>query len=106
MEGGLQAGMAACIGRAGQGCNMTDWTEAIGMLAGVLTTMTIMPQVVQTWSSGSARDFSLRMLLVLVTGVGLWLAYGLLSGSMPMILANTVTLLLASCILSVQLRRG
>ncbi len=85
---------------------MTEWTEAIGMLAGVLTTMAFVPQVVQTWNSGSARDFSLRMLLMFVTGVGLWLAYGLLSGSMPMILANTVTLLLASYILSVKLRRG
>lgn len=85
---------------------MTNWTEAIGMLAGLLTTMAFAPQAVQTWNSGSARDFNLRMLLMFVTGVGLWLAYGLLSGSVPMILANMVTLLLASYILSVKLRRG
>ena len=64
---------------------MTDWTETIGMLAGLLTTMAFAPQVVQTWNSGSARDFSLWMLLMFAAGAGL---------------------LLASCILSVKLRRG
>ena len=84
---------------------MTKWTKATGMRASLLATMAFVPQVAQTWNSGSARDFSLRMLMF-VAGVGLWLAYGLMSGSMPMILANTVTLLLASCIPSVKLRRG
>ncbi len=85
---------------------MTNWTEAIGMPAGLLTTMAFVPQAVQTWNTGGARDLSLRMLLMFATGVGLWLACGLLSGSMPMILANTVTLLLASHILSMELRCG
>ena len=85
---------------------MTDRTEAIAMFAGVLTTVAFVPQVVQSWNSGSVRDFSLRIPLMFVTGVGLWLAYGLMSGSMPIILANTVTLLLASYILSMKLRRG
>ena len=85
---------------------MTNWAGAIGMSAGVLTTMAFVPQVVQTWNSGSAWDFRLRIPLMFVTGAGLWLGYGLLSGSMPMTLANTVTLLLASCILSMKLRRG
>ena len=84
---------------------MTDWTGATGMLAGVLTTVAFVPQAVQTWS-GSTRDISLRMPLPFVAGVGLWLAYGLLSGSVAMIPANTVTFLLASRILSVKLRRG
>ena len=84
---------------------MTDWTAAIGMLAAVLTTVAFVPQVVQTWSSGSARDFSLRMPMF-VTGVGLRRAYRPRSSSMPMILANTVTLLLASHILAAKPRRG
>ncbi len=85
---------------------MTDWTEAVGMLAGVLTTVAFVPQVMRTWTTGSARDFSLKMLLLFVAGVGLWLAYGLLTRSAPMVLANTATLLLASYILSVKVRRG
>ena len=85
---------------------MVDWTEALGMLAGVLTTVAFVPQVLRTRQTGSARDFSLKMLLLFVTGVGLWLAYGLLTRSTPMVAANTATLLLASYILSVKLRRG
>ena len=85
---------------------MADWTEAVGMLAGVLTTTAFVPQAARTWQTGSARDFSLKMLLMFVAGLGLWLAYGLLTRSAPMVLANTVTLLLASYILSVKLRRG
>ena len=85
---------------------MTDWTETVGMLAGVLTTVAFVPQVMRTWTTGSARDFSLKMLLLFVAGVGLWLAYGLLTRSAPMVLANTATLLLASYILSVKVRRG
>jgi len=85
---------------------MVDWTEAVGMLAGVLTTVAFVPQAMRTWSTGSAQDFSLKMLLLFVTGVGLWLAYGLLTRSAPMVLANTATLLLASYILSVKVRRG
>ena len=85
---------------------MADWTEALGMLAGVLTTVAFVPQAARTWRTGSARDFSLNMLLLFVTGVGLWLAYGLLTRYAPMVAANAATLLLASYILAVKLRRG
>ena len=42
---------------------MDGWTEGIGLVAGVLTTVAFVPQVLRTWRTGSARDFSLRMLL-------------------------------------------
>ena len=85
---------------------MGDWTEGIGLVAGLLTTVAFVPQVVQTWRTGSARDFNLRMLLLFVTGVALWLVYGVLSRSAPMVLANSATLLLASYLLAVKVRRG
>ncbi|MBC7799307.1 MAG: SemiSWEET transporter [Gemmatimonadaceae bacterium] len=83
-----------------------DVTEAVGLLAGLLTTVAFVPQVVRTRALGSARDFSLKMLLLFVAGIVMWLAYGVLSRSMPVILANAATLLLASYILAVKLRRG
>ena len=85
---------------------MGNWTEGIGLLAGGLTTVAFVPQVAKTWRTGSAEDFSLPMLLMFVAGVALWLWYGLLSQSLPMVLANAVTLLLASYILMVKVRRG
>lgn len=81
-----------------------DLTEALGSVAGVLTTLAFVPQVAKTWRSGRADDFSLPMLLMFVLGVALWLAYGVLLGAPSIIAANAVTLCLASFILLVKLR--
>jgi MtN3 and saliva related transmembrane protein len=80
--------------------------EGIGTLAGIMTTVAFVPQVLRTWRLGSARDFSLPMLLLFVGGVGLWLVYGLLKGALPLLLANAVTFVLAAFILVVKVRRG
>jgi MtN3 and saliva related transmembrane protein len=53
------------------------------------------PQVIKTWKSRSAKDLSLGMFSLFCTGVLLWLIYGLAINDLPIILANTVTLLLA-----------
>ncbi len=78
----------------------------IGVSAGTLTTIAFLPQVVRAWRTRSTRDVSLNMYLVLVTGVALWLAYGLLRSDLPLILANSVTLLLAGTVLALKLRHG
>ena len=75
---------------------MADWADAIGLLAGLLTTVSFVPQVLRTRRTGRATDFSLPMLVMFVTGVALWLAYGVLVRSAPVILPNVVTLGLAS----------
>jgi MtN3 and saliva related transmembrane protein len=80
--------------------------EWLGVVAGVLTTAAFVPQVMKTWQTGSARDFSLPMLLMFCTGLVLWLAYGVLLGSAGLVVANGITLPLALYILSVKLRRG
>ena len=85
---------------------MDDVREWVGLAAGILTTLAFVPQVQRTRRSGQARDFSLPMLLMFVTGVALWLGYGLLLGSISVIAANFVTLGLAGYILVVKLRRG
>ena len=76
------------------------------MAAGVLTTIAFVPQAAKTWSTRSARDFSLKMLVLFVAGIVLWLAYGLMTGAVPVVLANAVTLLLSSYILVMKLRFG
>ncbi len=80
--------------------------ELLGVVAGVLTTIAFVPQALKTWSTGSARDFSLPMLLLFCTGVVMWLGYGLLIASPGLIVANGITLPLAASILLVKLRRG
>lgn len=78
----------------------------IGYLAAGLTTVSFLPQVIKVWRTRSTRDVSLAMFLVLCCGVSLWLAYGLMLGDMPMILANATTLALASTVLFFKVRHG
>ncbi len=81
-----------------------DTVEVVGMVAGLLTTIAFVPQVLKTWRTRSARDFSLPMLLLFTVGIALWLAYGLLLGQVPIILPNVVTLVLTAYILAVKLK--
>lgn len=67
----------------------------IGGVAGVLTTISFVPQVVKTWKTKRADDISMGMLVLFVTGVALWLLYGLMVGAAPVIAANSVTVVLA-----------
>jgi len=71
----------------------------IGILAGILTTLAFLPQVVKTWRTRSADDISVGMLLLFSSGLVLWLIYGIAIVSLPIILANVVTLLLTFAIL-------
>ncbi len=80
-----------------------DMTTTIGLLAGALTTIAFIPQLQQTWQTKSAQDVSLGMLLTFITGVALWLVYGLLLGALPVILANLITLVLTLAILGLKL---
>jgi len=83
-----------------------DVTEAVGVVAGLLTTVAFVPQAWKTLRTRSAGDFALPMLLLFCLGLALWLAYGLLKAAPGLILANTVTLALALAILWVKLREG
>ena len=73
--------------------------EWIGLIAGVLTTLSFVPQVYRTWKTKSADDLSLGMFLMFTLGVILWLIYGFLIDDLPIILANIVTLSLACTLL-------
>lgn len=76
-----------------------DVYEIIGLLAAILTTGAFVPQVYKTWKIKSADDISLTMYLVLFIGLVLWLIYGIHLNSLPMILANSVTGILALIVL-------
>ena len=76
----------------------------LGLVAGTLTTVAFLPQVVKTWKSRSAKDISLGMFLLFSSGVFLWIIYGISIGAMPVIIANVVTLVLAMIIVVFKLR--
>ena len=83
-----------------------DLTKLMGYSAAILTTAAFVPQVWQVWKSRSAKDISLGMYIVFVTGIAFWLLYGLLKQDWPIIIANLVTFILAGCVLVMKLRFG
>lgn len=81
-------------------------TSSIGFIAAILTTVAFVPQVRKVWRTRSAKDVSLGMYTLFTLGVALWLAYGILIHSWPVILANVVTLVLAGMVLVMKLKFG
>jgi MtN3 and saliva related transmembrane protein len=78
--------------------------EGIGLLAACLTTLSFVPQALHTLRTRDVSGISLGMYSVFTLGVALWLVYGLILGAMPVIIANLLTLALASSILVMRLR--
>ena len=70
-------------------------SDVLGMVAGTLTTVAFVPQVLKTWRSKSAKDVSYSMFLIFTAGVLCWLFYGIVINAAPIIIANSVTLVLA-----------
>lgn len=78
--------------------------DVLGMIAGTLTTIAFVPQVVKTWRSKSTHDISYGMFILFSLGLLLWLAYGFVIDAMPIIVSNLVTLVLALVILGLKFR--
>jgi len=83
-----------------------DGAMMLGLTAGTLTTAAFVPQLVKAWRSKSTGDLSWGMLVTFSTGVLLWLIYGVWIDSLPVILANAITLLLQAGIVSLKIKHG
>ena len=77
--------------------------DTLGLLAGSLTTVAFLPQLVKTWRSQSAEDVSVGMFVLFGTGVVLWGIYGWEIHALPVILTNVITFILATAILVLKL---
>lgn len=80
------------------------WIDAIGSIAAVLTTASFVPQAWHSFKTRDVSGISLGMYSVFTLGVALWLLYGVLLQSWPLMIANSITLLLAAAILVMKLR--
>lgn len=80
-----------------------NWVTLIGILAGVLTTISFLPQVIKAWKTKRTEDLSLSMYLIFVSGVVLWLIYGIIKADLPIILANSITAMLAGSVLIMKI---
>ena len=70
------------------------WQEAIGYLAGTITMLAVVPQIVKAVKTHETDGISLIMLLVLLVGLGLWVLYGALTRTWPIVITNGISVLL------------
>ena len=78
-------------------------SSAIGFVAAVSTTLSFVPQVLQSYRSRDVSGISLGMYSIFTFGVGLWLLYGIMTEDWPVIIANALTFVLALSILALKL---
>jgi MtN3 and saliva related transmembrane protein len=81
-----------------------DFITILGLVAGALTTIAFLPQMFQIWRTKSAKDVSYVMLIIFMSGLLLWLIYGIILGALPVILANGVTLFFNLIILWLKIK--
>ena len=82
---------------------MSTFVTVIGLAAAVCTTGAIFPQLVKAWITGQTDDISMNMLLVLASGLALWVAYGVMKADIVIILANGISLILIGGLLCLKM---
>ena len=83
---------------------MNAMIDSIGLLAGLLTTTAFIPQVWKIYRTKSGNDISARMISLFSVGLVLWLIYGILLQSLPLIISNVFTLALTLTIIALKIR--
>jgi MtN3 and saliva related transmembrane protein len=76
--------------------------DLVGYVAAILTTIAFVPQALTSWRTRDLSGVSLPMYSIFTAGVAMWLAYGVMLGSWPIIMANTITLLLSGTVLALK----
>ena len=67
--------------------------SVLGLVAGGITSVAMLPQLIKVWKEKDVKDLSLWMIIVLVTGLSLWIWYGFLKDELPIILSNAFAVL-------------
>jgi MtN3 and saliva related transmembrane protein len=81
--------------------SLIDW---IGYLAATLTTVSFVPQAWLTFKTRDVSGISLGMYSAFTAGIALWLTYGILLSAWPIVIANSITLILATGILAMRVK--
>ena len=79
-----------------------DLRDVVGYSAAILTTVAFVPQALKSWQTRDLSGVSLPMYSLFTLGVALWLAYGIILGEWPIIVANTITLALSGAVLALK----
>lgn len=92
---------AFCDRSAGMILSLADM---VGTAAALCSMTSFMPQILKIWRERDASSVSLRMYVVTVTGFSLWVGYGILTSSWPVVGSNVVCLILSAIILAMKWR--
>lgn len=82
----------------------STWIEVIGGVAAVCTTVAFVPQLVRVWKLRRAEEISGAFFLLFTVGISIWLVYGIFIDSWPIIVANSVTIVIAGAILFLKFK--
>ena len=83
---------------------MMAFADILGYSAGVVTSLTFLPQVLKTWKEKSAGDISLLMFIIAATNEVMWVGYGILKNDWVIILTNAVVLVMSMTMIYLKLR--
>lgn len=83
---------------------METFTLVLGLLAACLTTFAYLPQSIKAIKTKHTKDISFPMVIMLEFGLITWLTYGILINSLPIIAANTVSIVFMSTILYLKIK--
>lgn len=83
-----------------------NWINIIGVLAGTCTTLAVIPQIYKSWKTREAKNVSLKMYLVLLTGLFLWFVYGVGINDYPIMFFNGIAFLLNLSMLFLIIKNG
>ena len=81
-------------------------SEILGLIAGFLTTFAVLPQIMRIYKLKSAREISVIYNTMLLSGIIMWLAYGIILDLVPLIVWNAIGGLLVLMLLLAKLRYG
>lgn len=82
-----------------------SFASMIGYVAGACSASSFVPQVVKAWREGDTEAISKRMYVVTVSAFTLWIIYGVMIGSWPIIAFNAISLMLSGAILILKTRQ-
>lgn len=72
----------------------SEYIQFIGIGAGILTSISMLPQIIKTFKEKKAEEISLLMILALIIGISGWIWYGILRDDLPIIITNCFSLVL------------
>lgn len=94
------------LAKALQALPHMNWTQIVGLFAGICTSTSLLPQLIKTLKEKKAEEISKYMLMVLMIGLASWVTYGVLRDDLPIIVTNSFSLLLNVFLLVLRFKYG